>query len=182
MHREPLLELIEIYSEKFPLENQTISKYKTFIKKNPQCFERSLEEGHITCAAWILDHSGKRALLTHHRKLNRWLQLGGHADGNPDVHRVAAREAYEESGISTLELVYGEIMDLDIHTIPARGNVPAHLHYDARFLFRTTDNENYQVSEESHDLAWVEMEKIQEFTSEDSILRMVHKTKEFLRN
>ena len=73
-------------------------------------------------------------------------------------------------------------MHLDIHTIPARGNVPAHLHYDARLLFRITDNENYQVSEESHDLAWVEMEKIQEFTSEDSILRMVHKTKEFLRN
>jgi len=180
MHRDSLLELVKSYSEKFPEENQTISAYSAFINNNPQCFERSLEEGHITCAAWILDRAGKRALLTHHRKLNRWLQLGGHADGDSDVHRVAAREAYEESGISTLELVSSDIMDLDIHAIPARGNVPEHLHYDARFLFRATQNENYQVSEESHDLAWVEMEKIEEFTSEESILRMVHKTKEFL--
>lgn len=180
MHRDPLLDLIKSYSEKFPDESQPISEYIAFIKNNPQCFERSLEEGHITCAAWILDCSGKRALLTHHRKLNRWLQLGGHADGDSDVHRVAAREAYEESGISTLALVSSEIMDLDIHAIPARGNVPEHLHYDARFLFRATQNENYQVSEESHDLAWVEMEEIQKFTSEESILRMVDKAKEFL--
>ena len=177
MHRDPLLELIRKYSEKFPEENQTISQYKAFIKKNPRCFERSLGKGHITCAAWILDRSAKRVLLTHHRKLNRWLQLGGHADGDPNVHRAAAREAHEESGIRTLELVSSEILDLDIHKIPARTDVPEHFHYDARFLFRTTDDDNYQVSEESYDLAWVEMEKIQEFTSEESILRMVHKTK-----
>ena len=179
MHRDPLLELIKSYSKKFPQENQTISEYTAFIKDNSQCFERSLKKGHITCAAWILDCSGKRALLTHHRKLNRWLQLGGHADGDPDVHRVAAREAYEESGISTLELVSSEIIDLDIHAIPTRGNVPEHLHYDARFLFRATQNENYQVSKESHDLAWVDMKEIQKFTSEKSILRMVDKTKNF---
>jgi 8-oxo-dGTP pyrophosphatase MutT (NUDIX family) len=180
MHRDPLLSLIEHYSEKFPREHQTISKYRSFIESNPQCFERSLEEGHITCAAWILDRSEKRVLLTHHRKLNRWLQLGGHADGDPDVHRVAAREACEESGISSLELVSREIMDLDIHKIPERGNVPEHLHYDARFLFRATENEKYQISEESHDLAWVQIHNIQEFTSEESILRMAHKTKEFV--
>ena len=96
------------------------------------------------------------------------------------MHRVAAREACEESGISSLELVSREIMDLDIHKIPERGNVPEHLHYDARFLFRATENEEYQISEESHDLAWVQIHNIQEFTSEESILRMAHKTKEFV--
>ena len=75
-----------------------------------------------------------------------------HADGDHDVHRVAAKEAEEESGISTLELVSKDIFDIDIHKIPTQGDVPAHLHYDARFLFRTTDNEKYEVSNESIEL------------------------------
>ena len=179
MHRALLLRLFESYQIKYPAEIETISRYKGFVTANKNCFERSLLEGHITCGAWILDGSGKKTLLTHHRKLERWMQLGGHADGDYDVHRVAAKEAHEESGISTLELVSKEIFDIDIHQIPARGDVPKHFHYDARFLFRTTDNEKYEVSNESIDLAWVNIDEIDEFSSEESILRMVKKTKDF---
>jgi len=53
------------------------------------------QSGHITASAWVVDRAGTMALLTHHRKLGRWLQLGGHADGDPDVRRVALREAME---------------------------------------------------------------------------------------
>ena len=94
---------------------------------------------------------------------------------------MAAKEAQEESGISTLELVSKDIFDIDIHKIPTRGDVPAHLHYDARFLFRTTDNEKYEVSNESIDLAWVNIDEIDEYSSEESILRMVKKPKTFSR-
>ena len=180
MHRAPLLQLVESYKIKYLAETETVSKYKDFVIANENCFERSLLEGHITCGAWILDGSGTKTLLTHHRKLNRWLQLGGHADGDHDVHRVAAKEAQEESGISTLELVSKDIFDIDIHKIPTRGDVPAHLHYDARFLFRTTDNEKYEVSNESIDLAWVKIDEIEKYSSEESILRMVEKTREFI--
>ena len=73
-----------------------------------------------------------------------------------------------------------DIFDIDIHKIPPRGDVPSHLHYDARFLFRTTDNENYKVSNESIDLAWVKIDEIKKYSSEVSILRMVEKTREFI--
>ena len=180
MHRAPLLQLVESYKIRYPDETETISRYKNFVETNRNCFERSLLEGHITCGAWVLDRSGTKTLLTHHRKLNRWMQLGGHADGDYDVHRVAGKEAQEESGISTLELVSKDIFDIDIHQIPPRGDVPAHFHYDARFLFRTTYNEKYEVSNESIDLAWVKIDEIEKYSSEESILRMVEKTREFI--
>ena len=180
MHRAPLLKLIESYGERYPIEEKTISRYRTFISNNENCFERTLLKGHITCAAWIIDLTQTKALLTHHRKLNKWLQLGGHADGDSDVHRVAAREANEESGIDSLKLLSREILDIDIHKIPERKNVPEHLHYDARFLFQVTDNENYQVSNESYDLAWVPIEKIQNYTTEESIIRMISKAKDLI--
>ena len=180
MHRAPLLRLVESYKIRYPAETETVSRYKDFVTANINCFERSLLEGHITCGAWILDRSGAMTLLTHHRKLERWMQLGGHADGDYDVQRVAAKEAQEESGISTLELVSKDIFDIDIHQIPPRDDVPAHFHYDARFLFRTTDNEKYKVSNESIDLAWVKIDEIKKYSSEESILRMVEKTREFI--
>tara|TARA_B100000965_G_C19554828_1_gene741702 strand:- start:577 stop:1119 length:543 start_codon:yes stop_codon:yes gene_type:complete len=177
MHRAPLLKLVQSYSERHPREDKTVSRYRKFIANNTDCFERTLLKGHITCAAWIIDLTNTKALLTHHRKLNKWLQLGGHADGDSNVHRVAAREAREESGIGSLRLLSKEILDIDIHKIPERKNVPEHLHYDARFLFQVTDNETYQVSNESHDLAWVPIEEIHNYTKEESIIRMIAKAK-----
>jgi 8-oxo-dGTP pyrophosphatase MutT (NUDIX family) len=81
-------------------------------------------------------------------------------------------EAVEESGLTSLEVVCEEIFDLDVHGIPARKNEPAHFHYDVRFLFRQTGAEDYIVSEESHDLAWVPMAELESYTSEWSMRRM----------
>jgi 8-oxo-dGTP pyrophosphatase MutT (NUDIX family) len=115
-------------------------------------------------------------LLTHHKKLGRWLQLGGHADGDSQVMRVASREAEEESGLKQLALVSREIFDIDVHLIPERGQEPAHYHYDVRFLFEADKNETLVVSEESNDLAWVPLVSIEDYSCEESILRMVRKT------
>ena len=176
MHRAPFLALLERYAARHPDEADCCTRYTQFVKTHPDCFRRELEVGHITGAAWILDKSGTRALLTHHRKLDLWLQLGGHVDGNPDVLTAAAREAFEESGIASLQPVSPEIFDLDIHPIPARGGEPEHFHYDARFLFRVTDCEDFIVSDESHDLAWAQLEKLGDYTDEESIHRMAAKT------
>jgi 8-oxo-dGTP pyrophosphatase MutT (NUDIX family) len=132
--------------------------------------------GHVTGSAWIVDAGRNRCLLTHHKKLNRWLQPGGHADGDADIAGVALREAYEESGLANLALVDPEIFDIDIHLIPLRQNEPEHFHYDVRFLIECGDDEGYVISEESHDLAWVPLSQIRTYSTEYSILRMVKKT------
>jgi 8-oxo-dGTP pyrophosphatase MutT (NUDIX family) len=153
-------------------------RLEQFVLDNADCFQRSLLIGHVTGSAWILDKDKKKTLLTHHRKLNKWLQPGGHADGDSLVSRVAMREAQEESGLEGLNLVSNEIFDIDIHLIPARKNEPEHYHYDCRFLIQCTGDETYSVSDESHDLAWIPLIEITKYTDEPSILRMVNKTRQ----
>lgn len=116
-------------------------------------FLRERRAGHFTASAWLVDRAGSRILLTHHRKLGRWLQLGGHADGDRDLARAALREATEESGLAGLS-VEREVFDLDRHWIPEHAGVPAHWHYDVRYVVRTAGDEAFVVSDESHDLAW----------------------------
>jgi len=159
----------------FPDEAQTLQRLSRFVSGHPRCFDRELLPGHITGSAWIVDRSYERTLLTHHKKLNKWLQPGGHADGVANVAEVAMREAREESGLSDLVMVNDEIFDIDIHLIPARKKEPAHHHYDCRFLIYCRGDESYTVSSESHDLAWVPLVDIGRYTNEESILRMVRK-------
>ena len=175
MHRQPLLDAIAEYASRHPNESPTIDRFIDFIRQNAECFERSLASGHLTGSAWIVDDSGERVLLTHHRKLDLWLQPGGHADGNPDILAVALTEADEETGLDPLESVNSTIFDLDIHPIPARGADPEHFHYDVRFAVRHAGSGNFVVSEESHDLAWVAIDRITDYTDEESILRMAAK-------
>ena len=150
-------------------------RYLQFVQSHENCFDRSLLVGHVTGSAWLVNTHGSHVLLTHHRKLNMWLQLGGHADGNPDVVAVAKREAQEESGISKIELVSPNILSLDIHKIPERNEEPEHYHYDATFAFRTVDTDEFKVSEESHALEWIEISRLHERTTEDSMVRMAEK-------
>jgi hypothetical protein len=121
-----------------PTESATVDAFERFVRTHADCFERTCAPGHITGSAWILSSDRRRVLLTHHRKLGRWLQLGGHADGDPDPLRVAMREAREDSDwcTSSRSGLGGESvpLDLDIHRIPARGDEPAHLHHDVRYL------------------------------------------------
>jgi len=172
--RTPLLTALASYRERYPSEVDMIDRLVAFVEREPHCFERSTAEGHITGSAWIVDPSGTRVLLTHHRKLDKWLQLGGHADGDPDVLAVAMREAHEESGIADVTPLIQDIFDVDIHVIPGRGTEQEHFHYDVRFAVRAAHTDHV-VSDESHDLAWVPVDKITEYTTEGSMLRMAHK-------
>lgn len=172
MHRNELLGMLEKYATTYPEETECVQRFQTFVVEQPHCFERSLSMGHVTGSAWLVDMTQTKTLLTHHRKLNMWVQLGGHADGNSHVQDVALQEAYEESGLSALQLVSPDIFDLDIHEIPARKHEPAHLHYDVRFAIQSMNEDSFQVSEESHDLAWILVKELSKKSQEESMLRM----------
>jgi 8-oxo-dGTP pyrophosphatase MutT (NUDIX family) len=145
------------------------------VTQNPDCFVRSLQHGHITGSAFVIDPCKKHVLLTHHCKLNQWLQLGGHADGEMNIQAVALREAMEESGLSQIKPLSDSIFDVDIHLIPARKEEPAHYHYDIRFLFEANPEEPLHISNESNDLQWIEFNRITNLNVDQSIMRMVHK-------
>jgi len=136
-------------------------------------FGRERLAGHFTGSAWLVSGDGRRVLLTHHRKLERWLQLGGHADGDRDLAAVALREAEEESGLAGLRLAWPAIFDLDRHWIPERGAVPGHWHYDARYVVQAGADEGFAVSAESLDLAWRDIAAIAaDGNADDSLRRM----------
>ena len=134
-----------------------------FIDAHPEnAHRRSSLEGHLTASVMLLDGSGERVLLTLHRKLNKWLQLGGHCDGDANLVHVALREAEEESGIGGIS-IDPRPMDLDIHAIPEHKGVPEHLHLDVRFLARAPLGAREVVSEESRDLRWVPLREVESF-------------------
>lgn len=174
MLRERLIQDLKIYGEKFPNEGATCQRFLEFVQNHKDCFERSLAIGHVTGSAWVVNAKGDSVLLTHHRKLNIWVQLGGHADGNFDMLDVALKEAREESGITSIKPISSEIFDIDIHLIPENAKEKAHCHYDVRFAILAED-ENYQISAESHDLSWVPVRQVPEFSQEESMLRMARK-------
>lgn len=147
-----------------------------FVAAGAECLLRSCVPGHLTGSAWIVTPDRARVLLTHHRKLDKWLQLGGHADGDGDLAAVALREAREESGLTRLRLVSAEIFDLDRHWIPPRKTDPGHFHYDLRFLIEADAGEPLAISSESKDLAWVELGRVTALNPEESMARMVRKT------
>jgi 8-oxo-dGTP pyrophosphatase MutT (NUDIX family) len=179
VHRRALIALLERYAAAWPAEREVASRFLEFVRAHGDCLERSCVPGHVTASAWIVDARGERALLTHHRKLGRWLQLGGHVDGEPQVERAALREAQEESGMAAFTLVrWGAQLvplDLDVHAIPARGAEPGHDHWDVRFWLEAHAGQELVISPESVELRWFAGDELAAATAEESVLRLHRK-------
>ncbi len=174
-HDASLVAAFAAYDQVCPKEKGVGREFITLLDDADGPFVRERLIGHYTASAWLVDAAGKRLLMTHHRKLDRWLQLGGHADGDRDLAAVALREAEEESGLVDL-VVSPEIFDLDRHWIPERSDVPGHWHYDARYVVRATGSEDFVASDESHALAWRDIAGLlQDPAMDPSIMRMARK-------
>jgi len=173
---------LDAYLRRWPEEAATVEQFRGLLDEHQRgtgsAYVRDRLDGHFTASAWLVDRTGTRVLLTHHRKLGRWLQLGGHADGDEDLARVALTEAREESGLPGL-VVEPALFDLDRHWIPPRGGVPGHWHYDARYVVRAGADERFVVSAESLDLAWrMIAEVVGDPDADPSLRRMARKWRE----
>lgn len=185
MNRQLLLQKLERYQAESPADQEQALRIIDFVENNPNCFDRELLSGHIVGSAWVLNKDKTKVLLTHHLKLDKWVQLGGHSDENPDTLDVAYREAQEESGLKSVIALSPEIFDVDVHPYPARDrkmgdkivHEPEHFHYDIRFAFTADDQEKIITQEdESKSVQWVALEDIRKFTKEEATLRMIRKT------
>ncbi len=176
MHRHELTALLRRYGQRDAASLAIAERFVAFVASRDDCLLRSCAPGHITASAWIWSADRQSCLLTHHRKLDRWLQLGGHVDGEARVHFAALREAQEESGMHRFDLLApaAEIapLDLDVHTIPARKDEPEHLHWDVRFLFCCAPGQELVLSSESKALRWVRRRDLADFVAEESVLRL----------
>lgn len=151
--RTALAAALAAHATAVPEQASLAAEFAAFLAEDARVFERGHLVGHFTASAFVVSADGARTLLLHHAKLQRWLQPGGHADGDADLARVAHREAAEETGLSGL-IVEGGLFDLDRHAIPARGDEPEHWHWDVRYVARCTGNEVPKINRESRASAW----------------------------
>lgn len=143
-----------------------------FVDTHPDALHRSCTEGHLTGSAAVIDPASGRLLLLLHAKVRRWLQPGGHADGDANLAAVARREAEEETGIQGLVVVTPAI-DLDVHVFHnAAGSEPDHLHLDVRHLVVAPPGAVPTGNQESEGLAWVERRALVDYDVDEGTLRM----------
>lgn len=136
--------------------------------------------GHITASCYVIDDRG-RLLLHHHRRLNRWLQMGGHVEPGEQPVDAALREAAEESGLRDLQLMQDGIADLDVHVIPAGRGEPEHRHFDVRYIARTVSPEAIAMdAQESNELIWVDLDRAAFLMKGEESLRVLHKIRRML--
>ncbi len=190
MTRYDLLLLLDRYLDHYPHEAEMVARVRALVESQADCTHRECLPGHLTGSAWIVSSDRQRVALVHHRKLQRWLQPGGHADGEIDIAGVAWREATEETGLRGLRLLSGGDalvpLDIDVHVIPARYDAAgqlveeAHEHHDLRFLFVALDDAPIVASDESHAARWFTLEELAVEIEEESVLRMLRKAAQWL--
>ena len=174
IQKQELIQLIEGYSENDTNKALTL----LFLTKYDDFWSKKNTVGQITCACWVINKEHTKALMTHHLKLNRWLQLGGHLEREDNtIVDSCIRELKEESGLNQFNLVSNDIFDMDVHKIPtSKKGVIEHFHFDIRMLFEADENESIQFDKsESNNLMWMAFEDILKLENA-SINRMVEKT------
>jgi 8-oxo-dGTP pyrophosphatase MutT (NUDIX family) len=164
-------------------ETAHLATILSFVTAHPDPFDRRIPEAHLTASAFILSTDGTQVLLLHHRKLDRWLQPGGHAEaGESDGEAIALREAEEETGIAGLRL-HPEAprpMDVDVHSIPARGSEPAHLHLDLRYaVIAAKDAALLRSAKEANALRWFGWDEIEGLGLDAGLRRGLAKARRF---
>ena len=166
-------------------ERADLDRIVSFAQNHRDPFDRRILEGHLTGSAVVVSADGASVLLLHHRKLERWLQPGGHAEpGEGSGEAVALREAREETGISGLWLhpTAPRPLDVDVHDIPARRDEPAHQHLDLRYLVLAPSGATGQrLVAEARALRWFGWDQLETLDLDSGLVRALGKARAILR-
>jgi 8-oxo-dGTP pyrophosphatase MutT (NUDIX family) len=169
-----LLHDLDAYTAADSREQASLSRIRDFVSRSPDAFSRANPEGHITASAVVTRPEDPAFLLVWHRKLDRWLQPGGHMeDGDGSVFAAAVREAREETGLEHFAFPLGErILDVDVHPIPPHGPDPPHFHFDIRYVLAATPAE---TDAQYGEIRWFTLREAMAAGIDDSLARALRK-------
>lgn len=175
MRRRQLLAELERYRPADALEARHHAAIVALVGDMENAFDRAhFAPGHVTASCFIV--ADDKLLLHHHRRLNRWLQMGGHVELDEDPETAALREGREESGLDDLALAADGIFDLDVHVIPAANGEPEHRHFDVRYVAHTASPDAVVIDPgESNDVAWVPLDRAAALMDEAASSRVIQK-------
>ena len=176
---EPLIASYEPSDESEALHRRAMLD---LLRRTGDPFSRSqFDPGHFTASCFIVDDAA-RLLLHHHRRLDRWLQMGGHLEPGESPVEAALREGEEESGLADLRLLREEIADLDVHVIPAGRGEPEHRHFDVRYIARTASPASIAAdARESRNLMWFDLGEAAAMMGSEESLRVIRKIRRLVR-
>ena len=183
-----IMRILNVHQPADDKEAADIELIKRLIAEHPDILSMSCEVGHITASALIVDRASRRTLLHFHKRLGRWLQVGGHVEYETDIAAAALREAREETGLTDLEFhpaAAAPPIDFDVHTIPRRRKTPEHLHLDFRYLLLTRRPESINpAADESTEFMWLSFDEALTLDSEidPSLKRLLRKGQVLLRD
>jgi len=180
--RDELLASLRRHQPADTLEKQHTDATIALVAAGNGAFSRAhFAPGHVTASAFIVDRAAGRLLLHHHRRLNRWLQMGGHVEEDESTLAAALREGAEESGLRDLALIGDGIFDIDVHAIPAGKGEPDHHHFDVRYVFATNEPSSIaRDAAESNDLAWIALGEAIVLMNEEASSRAIRKLRSLL--
>ena len=177
MNQQLLLELLDNYCPYDSAEKESLKATREFIKNSKEFWQRKNIIGHITVSTWVVASDFKHILLAHHRKFDKWLQVGGHIEScDENIVSAAKRELFEETGIREYTILSDGIYDVDVHLIPTNGDETAHNHYDIRLAIIAPININLIQNSEIKDIKWIPVNDVKKFDINNSTVRMVKKT------
>ena len=180
--RSRLADALAAHASEGDEEARDVAATLALVRAEPACFSRSFfAPGHVTGSAFIVRPDTGEVLLHHHRRLDAWLQMGGHDEGEHDPAATALREGAEESGLGDLTFLAPGILDLDVHEIPARAGQPAHGHHDVRYALATRSPDSIcRDAAESHDLRWFSLDDAARLMNEPGATRALGKIRRLL--
>ena len=169
--RNRTIEWVESFAPARKREVQSRLQTLELLRGSKTPFDRRYyEPGHITASGLVLSPDGNRVLLVFHRRLQAWLQPGGHVDqSDRDVVTTAVREVLEETGVTVAQDPSPPLVAVDVHKIPANRREPEHLHHDLMFRF-TAKSEAFEAAEEVREVLWCPLNRLTDYPLDEPLL------------
>ncbi len=169
--RDPTIEWVESFAPARKREARSRRQTLELLQGTETPFDRRhYDPGHVTASGLVLSPDSHSVLLVFHRRLQAWLQPGGHVDkSDPDVVTTAVREVREETGVTVANHSTPVLVAVDVHLIPANRREPAHLHHDLMFRFTAT-SETLEAAEEVRDVVWCPLHRLTDYPLDEPLL------------
>lgn len=150
-----------------------------WLSSGKDVFTRENKAAHFTASAWVLNPARTKVLMIYHNIYNSWAWMGGHADGEKDLLKVAEREAKEESGITDIRPVSEDILSLEVVTVSGhekRGKyVSSHLHLNVTYLFEADENQELFIKpDENSGVMWIGLDDIKNKSTEEWFIDRIY--------